>query len=271
MTRKKMDSDYLQGLLEEYHRNGDPRVRTQLAEGYCLLATISARRLIREFNIPTELDVDDLTNAGVVGLLEAIDTFQPGRGARFKTFCLLKIRGAIIDEMRSFETFLRVRKAQSGKNGNGTHESAAPTTNPPAATTVAERRPPAQASCHHQAPQATERRNPWRGMISLSQATSFTPDDGTEFYWAEHLEDKRVGDPVQELSQKEIREVVSRLCSDLERLILVLYYYEHLSLKEIGCILEITESRVCQIHKQLLGKLKARLEARREELFSIAH
>ncbi|MBI2193416.1 MAG: sigma-70 family RNA polymerase sigma factor [Planctomycetes bacterium] len=269
---RDLDRQHLHHLMEEYTCHRSPDVRERLAEAYRRLAVISARRVLRDFRIHAELGIHDLENAGMVGLLEAIDTFEPGHGARFETFCLIKIRGAILDELRSFETFSRLQRGQCRKAVPRVGPDGIPADGAtPASHSSDEEETESGARSAHSFSSPEGRQTPWRGLVSLNRPRSPADNDGgKEMGWNDWLEDHREGDPFRKICRDEIRKVVTGQCSEVERLVLVLYYYEELSLKQIGNVLGVSESRVSQIHRKLLKKLKARLRPRQEELFAFA-
>jgi RNA polymerase sigma factor for flagellar operon FliA len=221
--------------LSTYHETRDPVLRAQLVDAFLVLTRSTARRIAGENLAYMDMDIDDLASVGSIGLLDAIDNYQPCEGAKFETYCLMRIRGSIIDSLRSFETSSKLRRSQISD----------------------EKRKRGRPSLDE-----TEA-IPLRRKLSLDISNS---EDGNSF--RDSIPDERHPDPIAELSQAEVKEVIVRQCNETERLIVVLYYYENLTFKNIGKVVGLTEGRISQIHKDLLKKLHKRLDERRDELFA---
>lgn len=208
------------------------------------------------FCLPPELSIEDLVSAGVVGLLEAMERYNPSLNISLSTFADFRIKGAIIDEVRSMqwaskdarkkleEVRAAYREIEKEHNRSATDEEAAVRLNMSlddlykilsTATTM--------------------------NMLSLEDLG--VNDEGEPLDILECIADEGSGGPLDELHLKELRSLLGRAIDALpekERLVVTLYYYEELTMKEIGKVLDISESRVCQLHGKALMKLKSGME-----------
>jgi len=263
MSLDRKNSEDIDPAWKEFRETRAPVLRAQLFEAYLDFAKRAARKVFGSGRFRGDMDREDLTSAGAVGLLEAIDTYEPRTGARFETYCFTKVRGAVISEIRAFETSYKLRKASP---------SPGDTPERPRARhhrSRSRRSRPQSGSSPEPAGQAVD--HAWTiRQLSLDSSRRFFDGDESGGTWKEILEDQRHGSPTKDLARQELRGVVTSECSDVERLVLVLYYYEGMTLQEIGTVIKRTEGRVCQIHRSLLDKLKSRLESRREELVAMA-
>jgi len=235
-----------------YRKTKDQNLRNTLIERHMPLVRVIAERLLQ--TLPKSIELDDLTSAGTFGLMDAIDGFDVSRGIKFKTYCTTRIRGSILDELRSqdwvprlvrlkahrLERALRQLEGQLGRDPN-TYELAEAMN-----LTLTEL-------------QATESEANAKTIFSLSDKWDDS-DDEKEMEKVEILADKKGQDPVQTIHQKDILESITRNLTKKERLIIIMYYYEGLTMREIGEIMELTESRVCQIHSNVMSRLKAQLD-----------
>lgn len=248
----RMSEDDLSQVWKTYKRTQDRNLRDLLLETHLPLVRMIAERLLQ--TLPKSIELDDLTSAGVFGLMDAIDGFDITRGIKFKTYCTTRIRGSILDELRSqdwvprlvrlkahrLERALRQLEGELGRTPN-THELA-----DAMGLTIEEL-------------QQTEAEANARAIFSLSEKWD-DGDDDKEMEKVEILADKKSDDPLQCIHQKDVLEVITRNLTKKERLIIIMYYYEGLTMREIGEIMELTESRVCQIHSNVMARLKSQLD-----------
>ena len=234
MSLDRNNQEDVNRTLDAYQKTRDPVLRAQLVDAFLVLTRSTARRIAGENLASMDMDIDDLASVGTIGLLDAIDNYEPCEGARFETYCLLRIRGTIIDSLRSFETSSKLRRQFSGEKRKRGRPSLEETESVPL-----------------------------RRKLSLDITDS---EDGSSF--RDSIPDERNADPIAALSQAEVKEVIVGQCNEIERLIIVLYYYENLTFKHIGKIIGLTHGRISQIHKGMLRKLRKRLGERRDELFA---
>lgn len=245
-------------LWEQFKSSQDERLRNKLIERYLPLVRYVAERLMAK--LPQNVDLEDLQSAGVFGLVEAIGRFDLSRGVKFETYCTNRIRGAILDELRSMDWVPRLVRARSHQVEKAY-----------AKLEVELGRKPSDVELARAMGKTVEELDE---LLNEVNTVSVIPmgrkdldkDDAQTGERLEVSEDKKEPDPVTEIQKRELIEYITKGLSKKERLILILYYYEELTMKEIGATLDLSESRVCQIHSKLMTRLKAQLGKRRSEL-----
>lgn len=244
-------------VWRRYKRTRDPSLRNRLMENFLPIVRYNADRIGAK--LPDEVDGDDLVSAGIFGLMDAIDAFDLGRGVKFETYCAPRIRGAILDELRSMDWVPRLVRSRAHKLDRVSHELEAILGRSPTEDEIAERLklPPAEYDKLLRDGTAVT-------QVSLSRKHSET-DSNKDVCEIDVIEDRRGRDPVAETHKKDLKELVTRGLTRAERLILVLYYYEEMTMKEIGVVLDLSESRVSQMHSAILDRLKEQLDLRRKE------
>ena len=245
-------------VWREYKTTGDPVLRNRLVENYLPIVRYNAERIGAK--LPDEIDRDDLFSAGIFGLMDAVDAFDLARGVKFETYCAPRIRGAILDELRSLDWVPRLVRSRAHRLERARQELETILGRSPSTMEVADRmRLPAGEfeKLHRDATAVTQ--------FSLSRKYG-AADSNKEVSEIDVIEDKRGLDPVNEVQKKDLKELVTRGLTRAERLILILYYYEEMTMKEIGMTLDLSESRVSQMHSAILTHLKSQLDLRRREL-----
>jgi len=199
--------------------------------------------------LPSQVDVDDLIQAGMVGLLEASANFAPDRGATFETYAGIRIRGAMLDTLRKLDWAPRSvhRKARAAEEAlrEVERELGAAASD----AVVAARLGVSIDEYQRIVRDATSCR-----LLSLDELTEGDEASG-------RIVDSAAG-PLGEVTDEAMRKALARAIGDLperEKLVMSLYYEQELNLKEIGAVLGVTESRVCQLHGQALARLRPRL------------
>ncbi len=209
------------------------------------------------FYLPPELSVEDLVSAGIIGLLEAIERYDPSFNASLSTFADFRIRGAIIDEVRSMQW---VSKDARKKLDDARHAYSAlekELNRSASDEEVAEKLNISLEELYKTLSTANTMR-----MIKLEDL-GMTNNEGESLDILECISDKEGKDMLDELNLKELRASLGSAIDGLpekERLVMTLYYYEELTMKEIGKVLDISESRVCQLHGKALLKLRSAME-----------
>ena len=229
-----------------YRETGDRNVRDQLVLSYSSLVKQVASRVA--MGLPSSVDRSDLVSAGTVGLLEAIERFEPERGVPFKSYAISRIRGAIVDELRAADWVPRSVRAKARAVEAAYQELEARLHRVPTDAELAR----AAAMTVEQLQTALSEISA-TGLVALEEATSL----------GDVLADRNEG-PDGLLEQFETREVLASTVKRLperERTVLVSYYVDGLTLAQIGARLGVTESRVSQIHAKALLHLRARLAA----------
>jgi RNA polymerase sigma factor for flagellar operon FliA len=239
--------------LKDYRNPADPRSRNRIIEEYTSLVEFIARKIAGR--LPASVDLNDLISCGVIGLMDAITKFDSKRDNKFKTYAEFRIRGAILDELRAQDWIPRsVReKAKMVDRAyaklEGEHGRAITDEEMCQALDVN------QEEFHDLLDQVKS-----VSVLNIDDASAFSKGDRKLMVGL--LENKRTSNPFScvnyKKSQERIREGIKAL-PEKQRLVLSLYYYEDLNLKEIGQVLDVTESRVSQLHTQAVIKLKAKL------------
>ncbi len=248
----------LQKLWKRFTRRHDDESRNRLMENYLSIVKYTADRV--HSKLPDEVELDDLISAGIFGLMDAINAFDPGRGVKFETYCAARIRGAILDELRSMDWVPRLVRSRAHKVGDAGRKLEAQLGRKPTDKELAKamRLPVAEFRKLQRDAKAV-------GVVSLSRKW-FETDSNRDVCEIDVLEDARSDDPLQAVERKDVRELVTRGLSRAERLIILLYYFEEMTMKEIGQTLDLSESRVSQMHSAILERLRTQLERRKKEL-----
>ncbi|MHC5064185.1 MAG: FliA/WhiG family RNA polymerase sigma factor [Planctomycetota bacterium] len=248
----RIDDAQLKHIWKTYKRTKDINLRDVLIELHIPLVRVIAERLLQ--TLPKSIELDDLTSAGTFGLMDAIDGFDLSRGIKFKTYCTTRIRGSILDELRSQDWVPRLVRLKAHRLEKSLRALEGKLGRDPNAFEMAEAMEMSLAELN----ETVEESNA-KAIFSLSEKWD-DGDDDKEMEKVEILADKKGADPVQTIHQKDVLELITRNLTKKERLIIIMYYYEGLTMREIGEIMELTESRVCQIHSNVMGRLKAQLD-----------
>ena len=257
---KKADPEQLAKWWDKYKKTGDDESRNHLLENYLPLVKYSADRLYAK--LPDEVDVDDLISAGIFGLMDAVKAFDIERGVKFETYCSARIRGAILDELRSMDWVPRLVRSRAHKLNDATHTLEADLGRKPTEKELAKQMRLSMTDFRK-----LQRDAHATSLVSLSRKW-FETDAHKDFREIDVLEDRTTDNPFLCVQRKDIRDLVTRGLSRAERLIILLYYFEEMTMKEIGRTLDLSESRVSQMHSAILKRLKAQLEKRKKELQS---
>lgn len=233
--------------------------RKILIEEYLPLVKSTAERM--RMKLPAHIDVNDLISAGIVGLIDAVDRFDITRGIHFKTYCSQRIQGSILDDLRLWDWVPRMVRNKANKLERS-YVSLRGTLN---------RKPTEKEVAKHMNISLEEHRKILLDSkaINLLSLDANVANDGPtkDMSRLEIIENKKGIDPVKRLEISEIKEVVTRGLSEREKLILIMYYFDELTMREISAVLEMSESRVCQMHADILTRLRKTLEYRKDELF----
>ncbi len=217
-----------------------------------LVKHIAGRLAVR---LPPVISQDDLEGYGVFGLIDAVEKYNPEKGASFKSYASKRIHGSMVDELRKFNWIPRTLYSKLREMKNA-HENLEKRNGGPVSPEEIADELGISVDQLHVLTTHLARVN----VLSLEKEIS--PGDGESTILGHFLEDKAGTDPLQELIDKEDSEILAKMVGELEdreQLILALYYKERLTLKEIGCVLDITESRVCQLHARVLEKLRRKM------------
>jgi len=242
----------LEVIWKTFKRTRDENLRNTLIEHHMPLVRSIAERVLQ--TLPKSIDVDDLSSAGTFGLMDAINGFDLSRGIKFKTYCTTRIRGSILDELRSQDWVPRLVRLKAHRLDRAIRQLEGELGRSPNQVEIAQ-----VLGISLEELQAHEAEANAKTIFSLSEKW----DDGDEEKEMEKIEilaDRKSVDPVDTIQQSDALEMITGSLTKKERLIILMYYYEGLTMREIGEIMELTESRVCQIHSNVMARLKAQLE-----------
>lgn len=248
----------IEQVWRTYKQTSDPNLRNLLIERYLPLVRYISERLL--VSLPKSIDVDDLQSAGVFGLMDAIDGFDLERGIKFKTYCTTRIRGSILDELRSQDWVPRLVRLKAHQLAKAYKALEIELGREPTDYEMAEKMGVSLEELSGMVEEASV-----CNIFSLSEKWDDNDDDDS-LEKVEMLEDKASLDPIETLNQKDVLRAITRSLTKKEKLIIIMYYYEGLTMREIGDILNLTESRVCQIRSNVMAKLKVQLEKMRKKL-----
>ena len=253
-AREKLAATY----WEAYYKDRSEDARNQLMEHYLPIVRYAAERL--HTKLPDEVEVDDLISSGIFGLMDAIKAYDPERGVKFETYCAPRIRGAILDELRSLDWVPRLVRNRAHKLSKATQTLEAQLGRAPQETELAK-----QMRLSMKEFKKLRRDASAIGMVSLNRKW-FETDSNKDVSELDVLEDERSINPFRNAEERDVKELITRGLSRAERLIVILYYFEEMTMKEIGETLDLSESRVSQMHSAVLVRLRSQLEKRRKEL-----
>jgi RNA polymerase sigma factor FliA len=244
-------------LWRDYQSNHNVEIRNQLVEIYLALVKYNAERIWSR--LPDGVELDDLISAGVFGLMDAIDAFDLERGVKFETYCVPRIRGAMLDELRTMDWVPRLVRSKASKMEEARKSLEASLGRPPRPDEMASRMGISVEDFNKMLGDATA-----VSQVSLNKKW-YETDSYKDVREIDILEDKKAEDPTHRLQNRDLMRLVTRGLNRNERLIIILYYYEDMTMKEIGATLDLSESRVSQMHSSIVARLQAQLAQRRPE------
>ena len=233
-------------------------LRNHLIERHYPLVRYIAERLLQ--TLPKSIELDDLVSAGLFGLMDAIRGFDASRGIKFKTYCSTRIRGAILDQLRSQDWVPRLVRLKASRIDRALQRLTAEYGREPTHAELAR-----VLEMEHGDLVQEIQESKAKTMFSLSE--KWEDDDGA-VEKVEILEDKTAIDPVFEMNRRDLMSFITRALTHKERFIIEQYYQYGHTMREIGEMLALTESRVCQIHSNVMSRLKGLLGQRHESLLS---
>jgi RNA polymerase sigma factor for flagellar operon FliA len=235
----------------------DKELRNTLMERYFPLVKYNGERIWQR--LPDGVELDDLISAGVFGLMDAIDAFDMERGVKFETYCVPRIRGAMLDELRTMDWVPRLVRSKASKINNATKALETKLGRAPTVVELAEKLELSVPETEKMMSDANA-----VGLISLNKKW-YETDSYKDVREIDVLEDKKGEDPTRRIQKNDLMRLVTKGLNRNERLIIILYYYEELTMKEIGSTLDLSESRVSQMHSSIVQRLQQQLGRRRVE------
>jgi RNA polymerase sigma factor FliA len=246
----------LKDLWRRYKDDGDQRARERLVLAYAPLVKYVAGRM--SSGLPAHVEEADLISYGLLGLISAIERFDPGRDIRFETFAITRVKGSIIDELRSLDWVPRSVRAKAREieraNAKLEHQLHRAPTDQEMADALG-------VSTEEFQDSLVKISN--SSVVALDELWTVSDSSGDTVSLLDTIQDPDAVDPSHELDLTDMKDrladAIARL-PEREKLVVALYYYENLTLREIGEVLGVTESRVSQLHTKAVLRLKSRLQ-----------
>ena len=254
---KRLADGELESLWAEYFRDKSvKKVRDALIVQYLYLTRYVVGRV--KVALPPTFSIEDISSYGVEGLIDAIEKFSPNKGARFETYALMRIRGNIIDKIRSQDFLPRSARKKIKDVKVAQEDLRQKLGRQPTSSEIGE-------------VLGIEKEKVDQILSEDTSITSLYDKRGSSEESLEiidTIQDTKSLTPHEEMEEKDVKkelEIALKKLPERERMIMVLYYHENMTLKEIGEAIEVSESRVCQLHAQAIMKLKNILSENRSE------
>ncbi len=249
-SQRSMDQAAVQRIWNDYLRTHSTHLRNRLVENYRPLVHMQAARLAQK--LPAQVSFDEICSAGYDGLIEAVEAYDPKHKAKFETFCQRRIHGAVMDWLRELDAQSRTVRGFEKLRTQTRERLDSSLGRPPTDDEVAQ--------------DMNMSRGRYGELLRLSRvghavhlsAVQADDEGSRRGGGAWDIRDFTAADPSERMARKMFTEYVTRGLNREERLVLVLYYYEGLTMAEIGQVLDLSESRVSQIHKDVIERLRRR-------------
>jgi RNA polymerase sigma factor for flagellar operon FliA len=241
-------------LWQEYRKTKNPEIREYFVIKYSPLVKYVAGKVA--IGMPQQVEFEDLVSYGAFGLLDAIEKYDPERDIKFKTYAMTRIRGSIFDELRNIDWVPRTLRQKAKQL-----EEAIITLENKLGHSVDDEEIAKEMGISNQELQELFSKISGASVISLNDVW-YTGDDNDQVSFIDTIESPESLNPENIIEKEEIRSVIVEAIKQLpdkEKKVIVLYYYEDLTLKEIGEVLEVTESRVSQLHTKAILRLRGKL------------
>jgi RNA polymerase sigma factor FliA len=232
-------------------------LRNRLVEQYMPLVRYNGERIWQR--LPDGVELDDLISAGIFGLMDAIDAFDMSRGVKFETYCVPRIRGAMLDELRNMDWVPRLVRSKASKLNEANKKLETQYGRHPTDQELSEYMQISLKELEKMQAEASA-----VNLVSLNKKW-YETDSYKDVREIDVLEDKKGEDPTRRVQKNDLMRLVTKGLNRNERLIIILYYYEELTMKEIGATLDLSESRVSQMHSAIVARLQDQLGRRRLE------
>jgi len=262
MGEKLLEEKTEEELWELYRKNQDPKIRDMFVKQYAPLVKYVAGKVA--VGMPHNVDFDDLVGFGVFGLIDAINKYDPDKHVKFKTYAVTRIRGAIFDELRSIDWVPRSVRQKSREIEDTVHRLEASL-----GRSATDKEIAAELGMSESDFQKTMMKISGTSILSLNDVW-YTSEENDSISIVDSIESPQSLNPDTIVEKEEIKRVIVQAIDELpekEKKVLVLYYYEDLTLKEIGKVLEVTESRISQLHTKAIIRLRSKLTNIKKGIF----
>lgn len=249
-------------LWQEYKKTKNPEIRDRMARQYAPLVKYVAGKIA--MGMPQNVEFDDLVGYGVFGLFDAIEKFDPDKHTKFKTYAVTRIRGAIFDELRAIDWVPRSVRQKSREIEDTINTLEAGLGRAASDSEIAK-----EMGMTEKEFEKVMLRVSGTSILSLNDVW-YTGDENESVSIIDSIESSDSFKPDTIVEREEVKRVIIQCIQELpekEKTVLVLYYYEDLTLKEIGKVLEVTESRVSQLHTKAIMRLRAKLTNIKKGIF----
>ena len=254
MSEILLDGKTEEELWQDYKVSKDPKIRDAFVKQYAPLVKYVAGKVA--VGMPHNVEFDDLVGFGVFGLFDAIKKFDPDKHVKFKTYAVTRIRGAIFDELRAIDWVPRSVRQKTREIDDAVHRIEASLGRAASDEEIA-----GEMGMSVKDFQKSLLKISGTSILSLNDVW-YTGEDNDKVSIVDSIESPQSLNPDIIVEKEEIKKVIVQAIDELpekEKKVLVLYYYEDLTLKEIGKVLEVTESRISQLHTKAIMRLRAKL------------
>ena len=253
-TKRQIDIDQ---VWEQFYKTRDNRFRNLLMEHYSPLVKNTAKRL--HSNLPDNVELDDLISAGNLGLMGAIHNYDPARDIKFETYCSARIKGSILDDLRNKDWLPRLVRFRAKQLLKARQLLQARLGRKPTENEIA-----AELSMDTEEFNRLQRDANVVKLLSLN--TKYSDGNGEKnLREIDVIMDKKTENPTTKAEKRDLKNLLTKGMAPSEKLIITLYYYEEMTMKEIGITLGLSESRVSQMHSSILARIKAQMNNRKKE------
>ena len=260
---KRLSDNELERLWNAYLADkSNKKLRDEIIVQYIYLTKYVISRI--KLNLPPNFAIEDITSFGVEGLIDAIEKFSPEKGAHFETYAIMRIRGTIIDKIRSQDWMPRSTRKKIKDIKQAAEKLKQQLGRTPNNAEIAEFLGIEKEKVNSILSEDT--------TISSIYDKKFSGDESIELI--DTIEDTNSVSPLEKLEEKDVKNELESALKKLperERMVMVLYYHENMTLKEIGESIEVSESRVCQIHAQAIMKLRNILNSNKNDKLKLKH
>ena len=242
-------------IWRTFRRTGDQALRDRLILMYAPIVKYVAGRL--GSGLPAHVDEGDLVSYGLLGLISAIERYDPDRDVKFETYAIARIKGSILDELRALDWVPRSVRSRARQIERAMSELEARLGRAPSDEELAKKVGVSVEELENTLTDISR-----SSIAALDELWTISGSGGDQVALIDTIEDTQGPEPQSAFAQTELREMVADAITSLperEKLVITLYYYEDLTLREIGEVLGVTESRVSQLHTKAVLRLKARL------------